>query len=174
MAVTRTVTKTFTRIDLMIMQVRIALKQTLDISEEQFDRVFRQGLQLHLIGKVCIYGVDGTGLCWAQILLEIDWLRHQVHVSAGRDSIGIDRRWRDETCPALQEIVPMFNDYVEEQNLSTLWQIYYAPGIDEAYARNLLGLVTAQAPTWAGEPESSSWDTVGLDELKVGCRFVFQ
>src|SRR5579871_2359322 len=123
MATTRTSTKTYTRIDLLIMQVRIALNKTLNISEEKFDQIFRQGLRLKLIGSVTIYAIQSDGRCRAQLRLTIDWDRHSVHIAEGREPISIDRRWHGETAPELEVYVEGFVEFVNDHNLKTSWTL---------------------------------------------------
>lgn len=53
---TRTVTTTWARIDLLITQVRIALRRTTNTDETTLKEVFERGLREKMIGEVNIYG----------------------------------------------------------------------------------------------------------------------
>lgn len=175
MAATRTSTSTFTRIELLTLQMKIALKKTLNISEESFDRYVRQGLRLKLIGSITIYAIQADGRCRAQLRLKIDWERHRLHIEEGRERLPMDRRWQNQAAPELQEYVEGFVNFVAEHDLTTKWTIGFAPGADYDYACRTLGLDRGSAgvPRWAGRAEGFTWDATGLDELKIGCYFVF-
>ena len=164
---TRTVTTTWARIDLLIMQVRIALRRTTNTDETTLKEVFERGLHEKLIGEVNICGVDGQEQRHAEIRIMIDWEKHQLHIRAGREEVTIDSRWTEGTSIEIDEAVRLFNEYVRKKNLRTIWRVAYAPGVDVSRARKILGLVPADPVKWMGKKVSLLWRIEELDEMAV-------
>lgn len=165
---TKTVTKTYARTDLLIMQVEIALRRTVDIGETSLKKVFERGLREKIIGEIDIYGVDDQGYCRAQIRIEIDWKRHQLHIQEEREDVTINSRWIEGTSFEIDAATILFNEWVSKRNLRTFCHVIYAPGVDRSEANAMLGLHPADPVKWKGKKCSDSYQVDGLDELCVG------
>lgn len=169
---TRTKTQTFTyaRLSLIKSQAKIALRRSLNyISEETLKTVFEQGLDKKYIKQIDIYGVDEYGMCRAQLKLIIDWTRHQIHIKEGREMLKVEERWLNEACIEVDEMSSLFREFVEDQDLDTIWQFTWADGIDIERARRELGTIPATAPRWRGNPEGFGTSIRPIDEMYVGC-----
>ncbi len=165
---TRTVSATYTRMSLLILQVRITLKRTTSASEETLKEVFETGLNEKLLGKIHVYAVDRNEFCHAQLTLEIDWDRHKFHIVEGREFIEIDERCENRTAIEIDEVIKLFNDICQSRDLRTFWHVEYAPGVDKEYARERLGLGPAKPPKWYSIEAGWATKIEGLDELKIG------
>jgi hypothetical protein len=162
---TQTATKTFTRLELIKTQVRIALRRTTNISIETLQNTFDRGLDNRWIAKIIICGVDSKNYCRAQLILEIDWDKYDLQLARGKATIAIDGRWKDDSAIELDEIVALFNKCVSEYSLTTKLQTRHPKGLsDEVYRK--LGLVDAEPITW-----QRGWSSQipELPELRVGC-----
>ena len=171
---TRTASATYTRMSLLILQVKITLRRTTKISEERLRRTFETGLKEKLIGKIHIYALDKNERCRAQLTLEIDWKRHELHIREGREYITIDNRWENNTAIELDEIIRLFNEYTQAKRLNTIWRLNYAPNVDTEYARKKLDLVDGKLLEWYGRKESYVTKIQELDECKVGLYLSYQ
>lgn len=166
---TRTATRTYTRIGLLKMQIRIALRRTTGECDNTLNRVIDKGLDHQWIGRVLIYAVDKSCMCRAQLTLDIDWDEHKLQLSRGHVSVSIDERWKDDTAIELDEIIALFNRYVEEYGLDTKWACYKATSAKismEEYLKEL-GLVYGKPIQW-----ERGWSSPipELPELRVGCH----
>lgn len=165
---TKTVTKTYARTDLLIMQVEIALRRTTDIDKTRLKEVFERGLREKMIGEIGIYGVDDQEYCHAQIKIEIDWKRHQFHIREGRGDVTIDSRWVEGTSIEIDVATRNFSKWVNDRNLRTFWYVTYVSGVDRSEANAMLGLRPADPVKWKGKMHSDSFQVDELDELGVG------
>lgn len=169
---TKTVTETYARTDLLIMQVEIALRRTVDIGETTLKKVFERGLREKMLRKIDIYGVDDQGYCHAQIRIEIDWEKHQFHIQEGREDVTIDSQWVKGTSIEIDVFTRNFSKWVNERDLETFWHVSYVPGVNRSEANAMLGLRSADPVKWKGKKCSSSLQVDGLDELCVGLYVV--
>lgn len=163
---TRTATKTFTRIQLIKTQVRIALRRTTDVSSEALKRIYDKGIDNRWIKKITVYGMDSKKYCRAQLTLEIDWEEHNLQLARGKATIAIDGRWQNDTAIELDEVISLFNEYVSEYSLTTQIQFNYVDGLDRDAANQNLGCVSAEPIKW-----ERGWSSAipELPELRVGC-----
>ncbi len=169
---TRTVTTTWTRIDLLVRQVRIVLRRTTNTDETDLKEVFEIGLREKMIGEVNIYGVDDQGLGHAEIRILIDWEKHQFHIREGRENVTVDSRWIEGVSLELDELTMDFNEYVRKKSLRTFWRVAYAHGVDVSNARKILGLTPADPMKWKGKKVGWSLCIEDLDEMSVGVYYV--
>lgn len=169
---TRTKTQTFTyaRLSLIKAQAKLALRRSLNyISDETLKTVVDQGLDKKYIKQIDIYGVDEYGRCRAQLKLAIDWARHQIHIKEGREMVKVGERWLNKACVEVDEVTSVFREFVEDQDLDTIWQFTWADGIDIEKARKELGTSPATKPEWYGNPEGFGTAVRPIDEMYIGC-----
>jgi len=162
---------TFARMELLKMQIRIALRRASEISKKNLAAV-EKGLDNQWISEVNIYGLDHSGLCRAQLSLEIDWDEHGVQLSEGRARVTIDESWIDNTAVEIDEAVELFNKYVKINNLKVKLRFYYRSYLDVDYINRQLGFVSAEPITWAAPGVSDNREIPELPELKVGIKIV--
>src|SRR6185369_841055 len=110
---TATSTKTFDRIELLKLQVAIALRRA-SIPESTVDKI-RRGVDRQWIDRVVVYGRDGHERAWCSLTLHIDWNKHQLHLDAGRATVVIDDRWTSDTAVELDEALRLFQGFVDER-----------------------------------------------------------
>lgn len=169
---TRTVsgTITTTRLGFINAQVKIALRRSMHyIDEETLNRVFDQGIRKGYIKQIDIYGMDTSGYCRAQLRIQIDWQRHQIHIREGRDMLVVPGTWMEIGAIEIDELTKLFREFVTDEQLETTWQFYWADWVDVAVARQELGTVEATPPTWRGRPTGMSTSVTQADEMQVGC-----
>lgn len=174
---TYTQTKTFARVDLLKMQIRIALRRTTNIQQEALRRL-EMGVGNYWIRRFLVYGLDSQNLCRAQLTLEINWNEYHTQLSVGRAMITIDGRWVDDTAIEVEEAVNLFNSFVASEGLKTHWRVQYADWVyaDEAMHQRVqseLNLTKAASVTWAGEKHGGSYQVPEIPEFSVGCYLVF-
>ena len=166
---------TFTRVALLGIQIRVALKRTTNISEYTLGLIVDKALENMWITQYIVYGFDKDGLCRAQLTLDIDWDEHTLLIKNGKASVTIDERWTDNTAIEVDEAVNLFKKFTYSNSLRVEWQVHYSPWVyntpgkkDEV--QNALGLVTANPIKWAGPTKSIDMAVPELSELKVGLR----
>jgi hypothetical protein len=171
MARTFAVTKTITvaRLELLKMQVSIALRRSANADQKGLDAV-NKGLDKKWIKRVTVYGFDSQKLCRAQLDLEIDWNEHTIQLSRGKAHVTIDGRWEDSTAIEVDQAVQLFNKWVETNMLRTEWVISYAPHLNRDEINRALGFKPADPVRWAGEGVGVDLDIPELPELRVGLR----
>lgn len=167
---TATVTKTFSRIDLLKMQVTIALRRT-RVAKTTISKI-QMGMDRRWIEKIIIYGVDGTGKAWCGLTIRIDWARHQLHMAAGRTTVAIDERWEDDTAVELDETLRLFEDFVATRDLQPLIHVWYPSGLNHSQIRQDLGFVTANSVSWAGHHHGVTVGIPEIDEMTIGFDMV--
>lgn len=169
MARTFAVTKTITvaRLELLKMQVRIALRRSANADQKGLDAVDK-GLDKKWIKRVTVYGFDSQKLCRAQLDLEIDWNEHTVQLSRGKAQVTIDGRWPDNTAIEIYEAINVFNWCVETNKLHTEWVISYAPHLNRDEINRILGFKPAPPVRWAGKATGTEMDIPELPEVRVG------
>ena len=177
MTSTSTTTSTFTyiRLELIKMQLKIALRRTTSISSQTLDNSIDKGLTNRWIKKITIYGIDNKSLCRAQLELEIDWNEYDLQISMGKVKVFVDQglQSNDGSLPDLDEAIKLFNRFVSEYSLSTKWVVTYRKDLDRDNINSLLGFVRAESLTWA-KSKNPSWSTTleELPEVKIGLYFV--
>lgn len=167
MTSTLSTTKTYPRIDLLKLQVSIALKRTTNLSDISLKRLLK-GVQNQWINRIDIYGVDFADEARCQLGILIDWQRYQVHIAAGRTTVSPHKGWPDDLAYELGDSIELFMEYVREHRLTTTWITGHPPlGEQRAAIFAELGLVDADAPPWAGGKVNVTFNVPELDEMTV-------
>lgn len=168
---TFTATKTFTRMNLLKMQIRIALRNTSDIAYESLNNIVNQGIEKKYLKKINVYGIDEEKYCRAQMSMEIDWDEHNLQMSKGKVTVAVDKKWKDDTAVEVDEVVQLFNDIVEYWSLKTQVHYVYSPNVDTEKVNKELGLSSAENIQWkTATKDETSKKIPKLSELKVGIR----
>jgi len=169
---TASAAKTFTRLDLLKTQIRVALLRTTDISSSFLDKMM-QGIDKHWIAAVKVWALDETNLCRAQFSMKIDWEEHDGKMAIGRATITIDERWLADTAIEVQETIQLFDHFVRAHNLRRKWTVTYVSSVNREEIDKILGFKSAPRVKWAaGESEALNFQIPELSELRVGCRIV--
>jgi hypothetical protein len=167
---TRTATKTFTRVVLIKLQVDRILSRC-DIDSDTIMKIFT-GIDEKWIQDVHVYGLDSTGQCWAELHVKIDWERNQLHVTAGREQVSIDSRWRDDIAIEVEKTLGLFEEYCKDKSLRFNVHVRYRSGVNVAHANSRLGFVAAERVRWAGEYFGSAMSVPEIDEFSIGINLV--
>lgn len=171
MAATNTYTTTKTRIELIQIQIEVALRQTANPSESVIDAI-EKGIENQWISQVNIYAFDDQKLCRGQLIFEIDWNTHNALMSDGKAKIALDPRyWKEDNNLAMEvhAAVKMFNKFVDRNNFNAKWSVNYCTSVDIAYVRRELGFKAADPIKWATDNRSSlNYTLQELSEFKVG------
>ncbi len=166
---TRTSTKTFARIDLLELQIDRVLTRTCVSGKEAILRGIREGW----IMEVSVYGVDASGLCWAELFIKIDWERHKMHLAAGRSTVSIDSRWsQDSTAVETDKTLALFERYRAEHGLHGLCHVRYRTGINRQQANLALGFTAADPIRWKGGHVGTHMSIPELDEFSIGVELI--
>jgi hypothetical protein len=159
-------TKTFVRIELLKLQVRVALKRTTDLTPPRLERLLT-GIDNQWIDRINVFGMDASKQAWCQLTIKIDWARHRVHIAAGRTHVSV-KGWSDDTPHELGDSIKLFQDFVSENGLHTYWTISTVNlGAKRGSAFETMGLVDAEPIQWAGGKASVHFNVPELDELSV-------
>lgn len=170
-AITRTSAFTFARLELIKMQVRIALRRASSIPDSALQSINR-GLDNKWIYLVNIYGFDSQNYCRAQLKIEIDWNEHNIQLSSGRAMVSIDG-WQDNTAIEIDEALNVFNKYIQMNNLRAEWAVVYPPNLDVNHINRELGFVTMAPIQWASNKGVTSFTKIPeLSEMIVGLKIL--
>ena len=117
---------------------------------------------------------DSYNLCRAELIFEIDWDEYKFQMSRGKTIVNIDQRWIDDTAIEVDEVILLFNDFVQTYSLRTKWQLRHPSWIYENQAKfdevkRTLGLIDAKPIKWAGPKQGTSHQIPELREARVGC-----
>lgn len=166
-------TGTYTRIDLITLQVRIGLRRSTTISQASLAAV-QKGIDNHWIKKVSVYGFDNDKLCRAQLVLEIDWNEYNSFLSAGKATVAVDQKWIDNTAIEIDEAVNLFNNFVTQNNLKPEWRVTYVSWVDRDDINRQLGFTRSEPIKWV-EQNGRSWinSIPEIPELYVGLYMVY-
>lgn len=173
MAQTFTATKTFSRINLLILQFRTILKRTTNIDEAILSKL-SEGVKKFWIKSFSVYGFDNNGKCHAQLKLEINWDEHNRQIAIGKTTVVISDKWSIEnTSPEIDEAVRTFNEFIKDTQLRTDWSVSYQPEVynDITFLqliRTELGLITSEPIKWASSPAKKILSIEELPEINVG------
>jgi len=175
---TKTISQTYTRMGLLKMQIRVALKLTTSISDETLNRLM-VGVENKWINKFHVYALDAKGLCRGQFTLEIDWDEHSLQIARGNATIAIDeQKWVNGAAVEVIEAANLFNEFVTAYSLRTDWQTLHPPSITAnentfGHVLEQLGLRLADPIKWAPGPEAqTTLKNRILSELRVGLRLL--
>ena len=167
---TATTTKTFTRIDLLKLQVVIALRRA-RIDSGTVNKI-RNGVEKGWIEKIVVYGIDANDLAWCQLTMTIDWSQHKLHLTAGRISVSIDDRWKNDTAIEVDETLGLFEQYTQAKGLTSKVFVWYPNHVERESVQRALGFVTASPMNWAGQLQGTAMKIPELDELAIGFDMV--
>lgn len=172
---TSTSTFTFIRLELIKMQLKIALRRTTNISQDTLENSIDKGITNRWINEITIYGMDRSDLCRAQLNLEIDWNEYDLQISMGKVQIHVDDGLLsdDGSFPDLDEAIKLFNKFVAKYSLHTKWTVTYRSDVDRQKINSILGFTSAEPLKWA-KTKNPAWST-NIDELpevKIGLYFV--
>lgn len=125
MATTHTTTsaRTFLRLSLLKIQVRIALIRAAGIAQITLNEIIDKAMDEKALERVKIYGMDESNICQAGLLMAIDWERYELQIKGGHETVKIDERWRNDVAPEIDEAVKMFARFVKERNLKV--EVHY-------------------------------------------------
>jgi hypothetical protein len=168
---TYTSTKTFTRTVLIKTQFRFLLSETTDISKESLEKVIERGIDKKWLSKVAVYALDSNNLCHGQIQLTIDWDIHNNEMAIENATIHLNKPWKgknQDTSPGVSEVVSKFNEFVEENLLTTIWRFDYADNVDQDSIRKEIGSVTTERPSWKKNKAGENQRLSKLNELAIG------
>jgi hypothetical protein len=165
---THTATRTFTRIDLMKLQIeRVLYRCRID---ETSTRQILAAIDQKWIAEISLYGMDTTGECHAELYMSIDWARNELHIAAGRNTVGVDDRWRDGIAIEVEKTLALFEDVCAERDLKVIFHTRYRSGVDSIAANEHLGFVAVNPVRWREGKVGSAMSVPELDEFTIGVR----
>ena len=167
---TRTATKTFTRVTLIKLQVDRILSRC-DVDGDTIMKIL-MGIEEKWIQDIHVYALDGATKCWAELHVKIDWDRNQLHVTAGREQVTIDTRWRDDIAIEVEKTLALFEEYCQDKSLRFEVHTRYRRGVDRDSVNTRLGFVTAIPVQWAGKSFGSAMTVPEVDEFTIGINLV--
>lgn len=164
-------TRTYTRIDLIKSQVRIALVRTTDLNDYTIENYILLEIAYQNISEVNVYGLDSSNLCKAQLIITIDWKEHNLQIANGKATVVITEDggiWKNHTAIELRETISLFLDYAEAHNLKAKCHIRDATGVNRQEANRVLGMVTAEPIKWKDKANGFEFYIPEVRELWVG------
>ena len=173
MATTRAFTSTYTRIELIKTQFRVTLRRTTLIENDTLE-VIERAIDNKWIKELTIYAFDYYNYCRGELTLIIDWNEFDIHMSQGNVKVAIDdQMWNNQTAVEIDELIRLFNKFVQSKGLQTRFVVQYPSHLDSNYINSQLGFVTADPVTWAkGGTINESLSIEELPELKIGLRLI--
>jgi hypothetical protein len=170
---TYTATKTWSRLNLIKLQVRIMLQRGAVITREGVDSVVK-GVENKWIDRVFLYGFDKNNRVNCELVIGIQWSRHEVHMTAGRLKVTTTG-WTNDTSIELQECLTLFNEYVEANSLRSECQVSYASHyseLEKSEFNRVLGFVPGTPPIWSAQSDGVTSKIPELDEVSVSLFLV--
>jgi len=90
-------TKTWSRIQFTMIQIRLLLRTTTSISEEKLSAI-RVGIERRWIRDVNIFAIDKNNFCKAQLVIRIDWDSYDVRRFVEKSFVFLgDKESTDDT-----------------------------------------------------------------------------
>lgn len=171
---TQTWTAAITRMEMLVFQTNYVVKAT--TGSRSIREVLEKGLPKKWLKRIYVYAVDRDRRRRAEIKMEIDWERYEVHIVSKHDDVPINQKLpeSEQLSVAIAEIVNFFNEFIQENGWSAEWAVNYAPGVDEALADKELGLTTAPPMDWAPGHREQVISEVPrrLDEFRIDLTLV--
>lgn len=124
---------TYSRINLIKSQVRIALRRTTNLDDYTIENCILSEIEGQGISEVNVYGLDYFNRCEAQLIMKIDWDRYKINMDNGKATVVITedgQKWRDNTAVELKEAIKLFIDYTNANSLKAECHTSYAPGAE--------------------------------------------
>lgn len=173
MAITRVITSTYTRVELIKTQFRVTLRRTTLVEKQTLD-VIEKAIDNKWIQEMTIYAFDNSNFCRGELVLKIDWNEYNIQMSQGNIKVAIDDQiWDNQTAVEIDELIRLFNRFVQNKNLWTKFVVRYPSHLDRNYINSQLGFVNADPVTWAkGDRINQSLSIEELPELKVGLKLI--
>jgi CspA family cold shock protein len=137
----------------------------------RFGEVLRRGIvENQWIESVIIDAIDEHGRIHSQIIMRIDWDRHQLHIEDGRSRVVLD-----ESLPVGERVSSMlgfisarFSSAAKSEGWTTSWLVVYKRDVDREYVKAQLGLVDCRRQWGDGEVRHVLGDNPEkLDELFI-------
>ena len=167
---TRTATKTFTRLTLIKLQLDRILSRC-NVDNDTIMKILG-GIDEKWIEDLHVYGLDPAARCWAELHVKIDWDRNELHVTAGREQLTIDTRWRDDIAIEVEKTLALFEEYCQDKSLHFDAHVRYRLGVNRDMVNRRLGFVAAEPVQWAGQSFGSAMSVPELDEFTIGINLV--
>ncbi len=148
-------TKTWSRIQFTMIQIRLLLRTTTSISEEKLSAI-RVGIERRWIRDVNIFAIDKNNFCKAQLVIRIDWDSYDVRRFVEKSFVFLgDKESTDlqnnlRAAIEIDDVISAFNKFVSENALSTMWNVVFqpnAPDIDDDQVKSL-GISHLQPIKW--------------------------
>lgn len=114
-------TRVFQRMDLIVLQFKIAFRRCVPGVASARLAQLETGLTQGLIRRVHIYGLDSQEMCYAELILSVDWREYDRQIAQGRVTVTIDERWDNNTAIEIDELVLAFTSFVNQRGLSINW-----------------------------------------------------
>ena len=171
MAETRTTTTTLTRVEVLAFQINQVVRLTTSGSDS-FPRIVEKGIeQNQWLEVINVHAVDAAGEIHAEIVMRIDWERHNLHINADEKFIDIDlsRPGAQHVSVTIEDIIRFFNKKAKEEGWITRWTVRCRPDVDREFVFKELGLVASPPRKWASGEPIHVWGEVPdkLDELSM-------
>jgi hypothetical protein len=180
MASTKTYTATVTRMGAIVMEIRMALRRTTDISNQWLSAIVK-GVKNQWIEKISIYALDDQKLCLGELIVSIDWNLYDSLMSTGKVTIALDPKHfgKYENQPVsieLDEAVILFREFITDHNLKTIYQVSYPSNFNSEKIKEVrkeLGFVPAEKVKWSeGQSTSKKLGVEKLPELHIGLHLL--
>lgn len=182
MATSSTAAITQTRLDSIELQIKSALRNTVDISDDVFERVVVYGLETEAISRISIFalGEDDNGgeEIYGSLIIDIDWDKHSANLVRSGSMFTEPSSWRDGASPDIVKLSKYLANYVKtftERDLTIDWQFGWRPGVDVQLHRAKMGTKEAPTRTWVkGRELTDLFDGPlnKLTEVNISGRFV--
>ncbi|MEV4173409.1 hypothetical protein [Nonomuraea sp. NPDC049709] len=163
---TATYTATYARGELIKLQVHRILARC--SNDQVHIRNLLRGVERRWISEISIYGLDQFGTCHVELFVKIDWGRHMLHMSAGRDTVQVDAGWQDGVATEIDLALQKFELVTRELGLRKIVHSRYAYGVDRDMANRELGMSPANPVQWRSGFYGTTMSIPELDEVTAG------
>jgi len=164
---TATYTATYTRVELIKLQVQRVLARSIPDQRGYINKLLR-GIDKRYISEISVYGLDRDEMCRAELFIEIDWKRNALHISAGREKVQVDSRWQEGIAVEVDLTLQKFEEVTRELGLHKIVYCRYGPGVNREKANRELGLQPADPVRWKSGFVGTKMSIPELDEFSIG------
>jgi hypothetical protein len=151
MAITTSTSETISRSDLLIRQIDLIVKAT--TGSTTFFDVIKRCIKEKWVQTITINGNNKEGHTQQQIIINIDWDRHEYCLQNVGEVTQIDfssdeKNW---VSSIIGNIIDGFNEITNSFGLEANWLITYTPeaNLRREELNKILGLVPAEPEIWA-------------------------
>lgn len=138
---------------IITVQFQRAVQRTIDNLSKEDKIAIEYNIFNQSISRMDISALDVQNRCRAQLTFEVDWRLHKTHAEKYDRKIEVPKNWApDGTAIETDEMVMLFNKYVNHYSLYPTWQT------------NLMKLPRL---SWVGNKIHSNYTIPELPELKV-------